>query len=62
MIAMLGPVPERLIERERNMRRWRWSPEILNHDGKLCNSASDFFGGPFFLDSGKLLADFTPES
>jgi len=54
MIALLRPVPETLVERERNMRHWRWSPKARNHEGKLCNNAADFFEGPFFSDDGKL--------
>ena len=54
MIALLGPVPKTLTERERSMRHWRWSPEARNDEGKLCNNAADFFGGPFFSDDGKL--------
>lgn len=50
MIALLGPVPKPLIEREKNMRHWRWSPEARNHEGKLCENAADYFGGPFFSD------------
>jgi len=54
MVALLGPVPETLVERERNMRHWRWSPEARNREGKLCNNAAEFFGGPFFSNDGKL--------
>ncbi|KAK3065179.1 hypothetical protein LTS18_007065 [Coniosporium uncinatum] len=55
MIALLGPVPETLVERERSMRHWRWSPEARNHEGRLCNNAVDFFGGPFFSDDGEFM-------
>lgn len=61
MIALLGPVPKSLVDRERNMRHWRWSPEARNHEGKLCNNAADFFGGPFFSDDGKPQVEFTPK-
>ncbi|EPE36816.1 Protein kinase-like (PK-like) [Glarea lozoyensis ATCC 20868] len=71
MIDLLGPVPKVLIERERNMRHWRWSPEARNPEGKLCNNAADFFGGPFFtkerefmghdLIAARNLADIAPE-
>ncbi|KAL9624942.1 MAG: hypothetical protein Q9160_000989 [Pyrenula sp. 1 TL-2023] len=73
MIALLGPPPKLLIERERNMRHWRWSPEARNYHGTLCNNAADFFGGPFFSDdgafirkdlvplSGRNLSDIVPE-
>ncbi|KAI1154449.1 putative serine/threonine-protein kinase [Nemania diffusa] len=55
MIALLGPPPKSLVVRERNMRHWRWSPEVRNHEGKLCNNAADFFGGPFFSDDGEFV-------
>jgi len=54
MMALLGPVLETLVEQEKNMRHWRWSPEARNCEGKLCNNAAEFFGGPFFSDNGKL--------
>ena len=52
MIALLGPVPERLVQREREMRHWRWSPEVRNVEGKLCSNAAEYFGGPFLTDNG----------
>ncbi|KAL2355760.1 kinase-like domain-containing protein [Cryomyces antarcticus] len=55
MIALLGPVPKTLVEREKNMRHWRWSPEARNHEGKLCNNAADFFSGPFFSNDGEFV-------
>lgn len=54
MIALLGPVPKTLVDRERRMRDWRWSPEVRNPNGQPCNNVADFFGGPFFTDSGKV--------
>jgi serine/threonine protein kinase len=52
MIAILGPVPDALVRRERKMRGWQWSPAVRNAQGKLCNNASEYFGGPFFNESG----------
>jgi serine/threonine-protein kinase SRPK3 len=54
MIQLLGPVPPALLQKERIMRQMRWSPEIRNGEGKLCNNIADFFGGPFFTDEGTL--------
>jgi len=54
MIALLGPVPPVLIQRERDMRHWRWSPAVLNPEGRLCSSAAEFYNGPFFNDEGVL--------
>jgi hypothetical protein len=59
MIGVLGPVPELLIDRERGMRHWRWSPEARNQDDKLCNNVAEFFGGPFFSDEGELKSKST---
>ena len=53
MIALLGPMPKALVERGSSMRHWRWSPETLNQEGKLCNNAIDYFGGPFLSDDGR---------
>ena len=52
MIAILGPVPDVLVQRERQMRHWRWCPAVHNDQGKLCSNAADFYGGPFFTDDG----------
>lgn len=55
MIGTLGPVPEALIRKEREMRNWTWMPEALNAQGTLCNTVVDFYGGPFFSDDGTFL-------
>ncbi|KAK2612011.1 hypothetical protein QQS21_001976 [Conoideocrella luteorostrata] len=52
MIALIGPVPDALLQRQRNMRHWCWEPGIPNTQGKICNNAADYFGGPFFDDDG----------
>ncbi|KAH8747394.1 kinase-like domain-containing protein, partial [Hyaloscypha finlandica] len=52
MMALLGPVPPVLIQRERAMRQWRWSSEALNPEGRWCSNAAEFYGGPFFTDNG----------
>ncbi|KAF2671446.1 CMGC protein kinase [Microthyrium microscopicum] len=56
MIDIIGPIPRELIQREREMRHWRWAPEVLNSRGKPCNNAADFYGGPFFDDKGTFVA------
>ncbi|RMZ75947.1 hypothetical protein DV738_g5249, partial [Chaetothyriales sp. CBS 135597] len=57
MIAILGPVPDALVRREREMRHWQWSPPIYNAQGKLCSNTSEYFGGPFFTESGKFVQE-----
>jgi hypothetical protein len=49
MMALLGPVPPVLIQRERAMRQWRWSPEALNPEGRLCSNAAEFMAAHFSL-------------
>ncbi|KAM4056758.1 kinase [Hirsutella rhossiliensis] len=50
MITLIGQTPPLLIQRERDMRHWRWSPAILNPEGRLVNNVAEFYGGPFFSD------------
>ncbi|KAK7423335.1 hypothetical protein QQX98_001126 [Neonectria punicea] len=57
MIRVLGPVPKALLRQELEMRHWKWMPEVLNAEGKLCDNVADFYGGPFFSDDGKFLYD-----
>ncbi|KAI0110413.1 kinase-like protein [Nemania sp. FL0031] len=57
MIAILGPVPDSLVRREREMRLRQWSPLICNAQGKLCSNVSEYFGGPFFTESGKFVRE-----
>lgn len=54
MIALLGPPPKELLRREIEGRKWKWRPATENAAGKLCESASEFYGGPFFDAEGKL--------
>lgn len=37
MIALLGPPPKAMIERERDGMEWRWAPPAQNAAGKMCN-------------------------
>ncbi|TKA70545.1 hypothetical protein B0A49_05806, partial [Cryomyces minteri] len=55
MIALLGPPPRELLERGREGRRWKWVPAIEDREGKLCERASDFYGGPFFDSEGEFM-------
>ena len=54
MIALLGPPPKELIDREKEGLGWRFKPEVENSDGKLCRTASEFYGGPLFDSRGKI--------
>ncbi|KID77543.1 Protein kinase-like domain protein, partial [Metarhizium brunneum ARSEF 3297] len=55
MMALLGPVPPILIQRERSMRQWQWSPRVRNARGELSSNAAEFYGGPFFTDKGNIV-------
>ncbi|KAI1279402.1 putative serine/threonine-protein kinase [Xylaria sp. FL0933] len=57
MIAILGPVPSALVQRQKAMREWRWSPPVLNSGGQLCGTAAEFFGGPFFTEDGTFIGN-----
>ncbi|POR33931.1 Protein kinase-like domain protein [Tolypocladium paradoxum] len=50
MITLIGQIPPLLIQRERDMRHWRWRPAALNPEGRLSSNAAEFYGGPFFTD------------
>lgn len=55
MIVLLGHPPNELFKREREGRKWRWKPAIENSEGKLCESASEFYEGPFFNLEGEFI-------
>ncbi|KAI5459396.1 putative serine/threonine-protein kinase [Mariannaea sp. PMI_226] len=55
MIALIGPVPPTLIQRERDMRHWQWSLKVQNARGELCSNAAEFYGGPFFTNEGEFI-------
>ena len=52
MVALIGDIPDNIIEEEYDMRRWRWSPSVKNAKGELVTRALEFYGGPFFFDDG----------
>jgi hypothetical protein len=54
MIALLGPPPKELCDREREGLGWKFRPKVENSEGKLCESASEFYGGPFFDSQGNI--------
>lgn len=53
MIALLGPPPKTMIQRERDGMEWKWAPAAQNAAGKMCNTASEWYSGPFFDENGK---------
>ena len=48
MIALLDPPPTEMIDREKEGLGSRFTPEVENSEGKICGSAREFYGGPFF--------------
>lgn len=54
MVALLGPPPKELCDREKEGLGWKFRPEVENSEGKLCGSASEFYGGPFFDSQGNI--------
>ena len=54
MIALLGPPPITLLQREKICRKFTFTPEVQNPEGRLCRNAYQYFGGPFFDDNGKI--------
>ncbi|KAG5985246.1 hypothetical protein E4U55_007871 [Claviceps digitariae] len=55
MISLLGEIPPLLVQRERDMRHWKWSPAVNGPGDRLYNNAAELFGGPFFDDDGKFM-------
>lgn len=60
MIALLGSPPKELIDREREGLGWSWTPAAQNSEGKLCKTASEWYGGPFFDENGRLPVQLIP--
>ncbi|XHG07892.1 hypothetical protein AWENTII_011023 [Aspergillus wentii] len=57
MIALLGPPPKGIVDREREGLEWNWSPAAQNAQGKLCTTASEGYGGPFFDEDDVKIED-----
>jgi len=55
MIALLGPPPKVLLDREKLWSDVKWGHAVLNSDGKLCQTAREYFGGPFFNLEGEFI-------
>ncbi|KAK9367918.1 kinase-like domain-containing protein [Lipomyces kononenkoae] len=57
IIALLGPPPPGLVARSHSMQGYKWPEPVKNEDGRVCESAEQYFGGPFFDEDGKFLYD-----
>lgn len=57
MVALLGPPPAQLLQREQRWSQSRWDRPAVNSEGKSCFTAREYFGGPFFDSRGPLPVD-----
>ena len=55
MIALLGAPPKILVDREIRWSEIRWSHAVPNSEGKLCQTAREYYGGPFFDPEGEFM-------
>ncbi|MCJ1253125.1 hypothetical protein MMC24_000932 [Lignoscripta atroalba] len=55
MIALLGPPPKILADREKWWSDVKWSRAFPNSEGKFCQTAREYYGGPFFNSEGEFL-------
>jgi hypothetical protein len=52
MIALLGPPPPEVIQRYQYMREYSWPEPVRREDGTVCQTAEEYFCGPFFDNHG----------
>ncbi|KAF4227638.1 hypothetical protein CNMCM6805_002775 [Aspergillus fumigatiaffinis] len=52
MIALLGPPPPEVIQRYQYMREYSWPKPVRREDGRVCETAEEYFCGPFFDEKG----------
>ncbi|KAJ9219056.1 hypothetical protein DTO027B5_414 [Paecilomyces variotii] len=55
MVALLGPPPPEIIQRYEYMREYSWPEPVRREDGRVCETAEEYFGGPFFDDNGRFI-------
>ncbi|KAE8349566.1 CMGC protein kinase [Aspergillus coremiiformis] len=55
MIALLGTPPHKLTVRYHSVVGYNWPQSLRIAEDKVCYSADQFFGGPFFDKNGKFL-------
>ncbi|KAH3274350.1 hypothetical protein KXV19_007347 [Aspergillus fumigatus] len=54
-IALLGPPPPEVIQRYQYMREYSWPKPVKREDGRVCETAEEYFCGPFFDEKGRFL-------
>jgi hypothetical protein len=57
MIALLGPPHPEVIQRYQFMREYSWPQPVRREDDRLCETAEEYFGGPFFDNNGMIILD-----
>ncbi|KAJ5551079.1 hypothetical protein N7461_005777 [Penicillium sp. DV-2018c] len=57
MTALLGPPPPEIIQRYQYMREYVWPKPVRREDGRVCETAEEYFNGPFFDSNGHFLYD-----
>ena len=54
MIGLLGLPPPEILQRYRFMREYTWPEPVRREDGKVCQTAEEYFCGPFFDNNGTI--------
>ncbi|KAH8691546.1 kinase-like domain-containing protein [Talaromyces proteolyticus] len=52
IIALLGPPPPEIIQRYQYMREYSWPEPVRREDDRVCETAEEYFCGPFFDNDG----------
>ncbi|RAK98524.1 kinase domain protein [Aspergillus ibericus CBS 121593] len=55
MIALFGPPPPEIIQRYQYMREYSWPEPVRREDDRVCETAEEYFCGPFFDNNGRFL-------
>ncbi|GKZ69739.1 hypothetical protein AnigIFM50267_004964 [Aspergillus niger] len=55
MVALLGPPPPEIMQRYQYMREYPWPEPVRREDDRLCETAEEYFDGPFFDTNGRFL-------
>ncbi|KAF7179707.1 hypothetical protein CNMCM7691_008756 [Aspergillus felis] len=62
MMALLGPPPPAVIQRYQYMREYSWPEPVRREDDRVCQTAEEYFCGPFFDNNGRFLyEDLIPD-
>ncbi|KAI9930333.1 hypothetical protein MW887_011085 [Aspergillus wentii] len=60
--SLFGLPPIEMVTRYHSARGYKWRSPIKRQDGKVCEDAEQYFGGPFFYRDGNFLhSDLIPD-